>query len=92
MDIRYVSIWNQLIDILEKVTERGQLKLPPMETKRDNLGRSIYQFIQKVWPFIINSEVGSFLSQSASRPSLIDFKLGRSINYSYHSNTWYHCW
>ena len=66
--------------ILERVIERGHLKLTPTEVIDDRLGRSEYQFIHSISLSIINEQdESSYLPPSAHLPSLIEFKLGRSI-------------
>ena len=68
--------------ILDRVTERGCKKLSPTEVMVLRLGRSTYQFFQSVLLSIFNEQIYSS-PLSASRRSLIEFKLGRSINYSF---------
>ena len=51
------------------------------------LGRSKNQFIQSISLSIINEQDESYLPSSANVPSLIEFKCGRSIIHSNHSNT-----
>ena len=73
---------------LERVTIRGSLKLHPSEVMDVRLGRSKNQFIQSISLSIFNEQDSlSFLPQSAAIPSLIEFKCGRSIIHSNHSNT-----
>ena len=77
----------QLFNIkLERVTERGRLKLHPTEVMDVRLGRSKNQFIHSI-SLSINNEVesSSHLPRSAPSPSLIEFKCGRSIIYSFKS-------
>ena len=47
------------------------------------LGRSEYQTISSRLLSIVNEHELWFLPQSANKPSLIDFKLGRSISNQY---------
>ena len=65
--------------ILERVTERGYLKLSPSEVIDVRLGRSEYQFIHSISLSIINELESSKYPSSAHLPSLIEFKLERSI-------------
>ena len=55
-----------------------------MET---NLGRSKINSFKSILLSIFNEVDESFLPASAYLPSLMEFKCGRSINYSHHSNT-----
>ena len=53
-----------------------------------SLGRSKNQFIQSISLSIFKEQEESFsLPVNAPKPSLIEFKCGRSIKYSNHSNT-----
>ena len=57
---------NQLFNIkLERVTERGYLKLDPTEVMDVRLGRSKNQFIQSISPSIFNEQSSSYLPRSA---------------------------
>ena len=57
---------NQLFNIkLERVTERGYLKLDPTEVMDVRLGRSKNQFIQSISPSIFNELASSLLPSSA---------------------------
>ena len=49
------------------------------------LGRSKNQFIQIILPSIHNEQEASYLPESAHKPSLMDFKCGRSIIHSFKS-------
>ena len=51
----------------------------------DRLGRSINQFIHSISLSINNEQDSSSLPQSASLPSLMEIKCGRSIKYSFKS-------
>ena len=51
----------------------------------DKLGRSKNQFIQSISLSIINEQDESSLPSSVYSPSLMEFKLGRSIKYSFKS-------
>ena len=76
----------QLFNIkLERVTIRGRLKLDPSEVNDVRSGRSKNQFILSILLFTINEQDESSLPSSASLPRLIEFKCGRSINYSFKS-------
>ena len=70
---------------LEKVTDRGYLKLPPFEVMDAKLGRSKNQFIQTISLSINNEQKSSSLPSSAPSPSLMEFKCGRSIIHSFKS-------
>ena len=72
---------------LERVIERGHLKLCLTEVMDVRLGRSKNQYIQSISLSINNEQDELFLPQSALIPSLIEFKCGRSIFHSNHSNT-----
>ena len=76
----------QLFNIkLERVTERGLKKLYPLEMIDVKLGRSKNQFIQSILLSIFNEQDGLSIPSSAIPPSLIEFKCGRSIIYSFKS-------
>ena len=73
---------------LERITERGSLKLPPSEVMDVRLGRSIINSFISISLSIFNELDGTRgLPLSAHQPSLMDFKCGRSIIHSNHSNT-----
>ena len=59
---------------LERVTERGLLKLHLSEVIDVRLGRSKNQFIHRISLSIFNELDESFLPRSAKAPSLIEFK------------------
>ena len=73
--------------ILERITLRGLNRLPPFEISDDRLVRSKNQFIQSISLSIFSELDESFLPYRAYSPNLIEFKCGRSIDYSNHSNT-----
>ena len=79
----------QLFNIkLERVIERGLLKLLPLEMSEVRLGRSIINSFLSILLSIFNElDESSILPKSAYLPSLMEFKYGRSIKYSIHSNT-----
>ena len=54
-----------------------------MEVIDSRLGRSEYQTIYSRVPSIVNEHELWFLPQSENKPSLIEFKLGRSISNHY---------
>ena len=85
VDSEYLFIIQSFNIKLERVTERGRLKLPPSEVMDDRLGRSINQFIHSISLSINNEQDSSSLPQSASLPSLMEIKCGRSIKYSFKS-------
>ena len=67
----------------ERVTERGLKKLHPLEVMDVRLGRSIINSFISISLSINNEQEISHLPASASLPSLIEFKCGRSISYQY---------
>ena len=69
---------------LERVTLRGYSKLRPFEVIDVRLGRSKNQFIHRISLSIFNEQSSSSPS-SALLPSLMEFKCGRSIIYSFKS-------
>ena len=70
----------QLFNIkLERVTLRGFWKLYPSEVIDVRFGRSKNQIIQSIL-LSINNEQDEPLPASANLPSLMEFKLGRSIH------------
>ena len=82
----------QLFNIkLERFTIRGYWKLHPWEEIDVSevidfrLGRSKNQFIHSISLSIFNEQDKSILPLSAPPPSLMEFKCGRSINYSFKS-------
>ena len=71
---------------LERVTERGYSKLCPFEVRDVRLGRSIINSFISISLSISNEQdESSFPRRSANSPSLMEFKLGRSINHSFKS-------
>ena len=72
---------------LERVTEQGYLKLFPSEVMNVRLGRSIIQFFHSISLSIINEQSLSSFPCSVHSPSWMEFKFGRPIKYSNHSNT-----
>ena len=72
---------------LERVTERGYLKLFPSEVTNDRLGRSKINSFTSITLSILNEQDEPFPPSSAHLPSLMEFKCGRSIIHSNHSNT-----
>ena len=70
---------------LERVTERGYMKLYLTEVMDVRLGRSKNQFIQSISPSIFNEQSSSYLPLSAQKPRLMEFKCGRSIIHSFKS-------
>ena len=70
---------------LERVTKRGCLKLPQLEVMDVKLGRSNINSFKSILLSIFNEQDESSLPSSAHEPSLIEFKCGRSINYSFKS-------
>ena len=70
----------------ERVTERGLKKLyPPIEVMDVRLGRSIINSFISISLSINNEHESSHLPASASLPSLMEFKCGRSIIDSFKS-------
>ena len=65
--------------ILERVKERGFVKLLLAELIDSSLGRSEYQTIHAIRPFIVTEQDELSFPASALLPRLMEFKLGRSI-------------
>ena len=86
VDSEYLFIIQSFNIKLERVTKRGLKKLPLTEVMDVRLGRSKNQFIQSISLSIINEQdESSHLPSSAYLPSLMEFKCGRSIIYSFKS-------
>ena len=83
----YLFMIQSFNTILERVTLRGRLKLFPSEVMDIKFGRSIINSFISISLSITNEQESSFLPKSAPNPSLIEFKCGRSIIHSNHSNT-----
>ena len=77
----------QLFNIkLERITDEGNLKLYPSEVIDVRLGRSIINSFISILLSINNEQDKSYsLPVSAYSPSLMNFKCGRSIIYSFNS-------
>ena len=67
----------------ERVTVVGYTKLIPSEVIDVKFGRSNYQFMQSISLSINNEQDETSLPRSVNKPSLIEFKCGRSIIYSF---------
>ena len=87
--------YRTLIKLLERVTERRDMKLSPFEMIESSLERSEYECIHPKSPFITNEQDWKLLFPlSAPLPRIIDFKLGRStiivviFKYSISLSTW----
>ena len=61
------------------------MKLSPSEVMNVRLGRSIINLFISISLSINNEQSSLFLPASAAYPSLMEFKCGRSINYSFKS-------
>ena len=70
---------------LERVTLRGYTKLFPTEMIDVRLGRSTIHSFLSISLSIFNEQHESSLPSSDNLPSLMEFKCGRSIKYSFKS-------
>ena len=61
------------------------MKLSPSEVMNVRLGRSIINSFISISPSIFNEQDESSFPLSAPNPSMIEFKCGRSIKYSFKS-------
>ena len=83
-DSEYLFIIQSFNIKLERVTERGRLKLhPPSEVMDVRLGRSIINSFISISLSIVNEQDELSLPASAHEPSLMEFRCGRSIIYSF---------
>ena len=82
VDSEYLFMIQSFIIKLERVTERGLLKLHLSEVIDVRLGRSKNQFTHRISLSIFNEQDESSIPTSAQLPSLMEFKCGRSIIHS----------
>ena len=88
VDSEYLFMIQSFSIKLERVTEYGKQKLEPhsLEVIDVRLGRSIINSLISLLLSIVNEQdESSHLPASAYSPSLMDFKCGRSIIYSFKS-------